>query len=250
MGAGRHASVTELPEVVASVTGAEDPADEAPWALQLVARMERQDPPTRAAVCRAAAVATVALLADERSAGDGPWAAAVARWEEGRIRKHVRRARGAAWERVQALPGVTVSVDGAEVRALVPGPTDRIPKDVARLQLDGTEPEPGEPGPGAPPAPGTLVIAVCPEPFLPMGKAAAAAGHAAQLAWRRLDPAGRATWATAGFPVVVEHPNPEGWERLVATAPVVVRDGGFTVVAPGTTTAVSSWADPQESRPS
>jgi hypothetical protein len=237
--------VTEPAEVVASVTGAEDPAHEAPWALQLVARMERQDPPTRAAVCRAAAVATVALLSDERSSGDGSWAAEVARWEAGRIRKHVRRARGAAWERVQALPGVTVTVDGAEVRALVPAPTDRTPKDVARLQLDGTEPEPGERGPWAALPPGTLVIAVCPEPLLPMGKAAAAAGHAAQLAWRRLDAAGRAGWAAAGFPLVVEHPDPERWAHLLATAPVVVRDGGFTVVAPGTTTAVSFWTPSQ-----
>ena len=207
--------------------------------------MERHDPPPRAAVCRAAAVATVALLSDERSCGDGSWAAEVARWEEGRIRKHVRRARGAAWERVQALPGVTVSVDGAEVRALVPGPTDRIPKDVARLQLDGTEPEPGDPGPWATLPPGTLVVAVCPEPVLPMGKAAAAAGHAAQLAWRRLDAPSRAGWAGAGFPLVVEHPDPERWAHLVATAPGVGRDGGFTVVAPGTTTAVAFWASPQ-----
>ncbi len=233
--------MTEPAEVVASVTGAEDPADEAPWALQLVVRMERQDPPTRAAACRAAAVATVTLLADERSAADGPWAAEVARWEHGRIRKHVRRARGAAWDRVQALPGVTVTVDGAEVRALVPGPTDRIPKDVARLQLDGTEPEAGDPGPFTALAPGTLVVAICPEPHLPMGKAAAAAGHAAQLAWRRLDANASTSWAAAGFPLVVEHPDPVRWARLVEAAPVVVRDGGFTVVAPGTTTAVWFW---------
>lgn len=231
-----------MPTAGVSVTGAEDPADEVPWALQLVARMERQDPPTRAAVCRAAAVATVVLLADERSTGGGPWGPAVERWEKGRIRKHVRRARGAGWERVQALPGVTVEVDGAEVRALVPVPTDRIPRDVARLQLDGSEPELGDPGPFVAPPEGTLVVAVCPDPYLPMGKAAAAAGHAAQLAWRRLGAAARATWAAAGFPVMVEHPDPARWADLVAVAPVVVRDGGFTVVAPGTTTAVSFWA--------
>ena len=33
--------------------------------------------------------------------------------------------------------------------------------------------------------------------------------------------------------------SPDAWEQLVATLPVVVTDGGFTEVPPGTTTVVA-----------
>ncbi|WP_110004910.1 hypothetical protein [Geodermatophilus normandii] len=116
-----------------------DPPGEAPWAMQLVVRVERTAPPTRTAACSAAAVAVVRLLADERALPGGEWHPRVRRWTDGAIRKHCRRARGAAWARVGALPGVTVSSAGAEVRALVPSALDEIPRDVAKLQLSGSE---------------------------------------------------------------------------------------------------------------
>ena len=116
-----------------------DPEGEAPWAMQLVAHIEKSAPPTRTAVCAAAAVAVVRLLADERARPGGEWYPPVRRWTDGRIRKHCRRARGAAWERLWELPGVTAEVAGAEVRALVPTSTDEIPRVVAKLQLSGSE---------------------------------------------------------------------------------------------------------------
>jgi len=210
--------------------------------MQLVARFEKSDPPTRTAVCAAAAVAVVRLLTDDRAVADGEWAPPVRRWVSGRIRKHCRRARGVAWQRVLELPGVTAEVDGAQVRALVPGSTGELPAAVAKLQLSGSEPADPAARPVLDPQPdGPLVVSICPDPVLPLGKAAAAAGHAAQLALAAM-PAGRvAGWAAGGFPVLVEHPVAARWSALLRTAQVRVIDGGLTVVAPGTCTAVARW---------
>ncbi|WP_336033933.1 peptidyl-tRNA hydrolase [Geodermatophilus sp. FMUSA9-8] len=221
----------------------EDPAGESPWAMQLVARVERTSPPSRSAVCAAAAVAVVRLLGDERAGEGGEWSASVRRWTDGAIRKHCRRARGVAWERAGALPGVTASVAGAEVRALVPTALDALPRDVAKLQLTGSELDDADALPVADPVPGgPLVVSVCPEPFLPLGKAAAACGHAAQLSALRMPARRLEAWAAAGYPVAVEHPDVARWARLRAAAPVAVVDAGFTVVEPGTTTALARWA--------
>ncbi|NEM09001.1 peptidyl-tRNA hydrolase [Geodermatophilus normandii] len=221
----------------------EDPPGEAPWAMQLVVRVERSAPPTRTAACAAAAVAVVRLLADDRALPGGEWHPQVRRWTDGAIRKHCRRARGVAWERVEALPGVTVSAAGAEVRALVPTGLDALPREVDRLQLSGSELDDPDvlrkvdPVPGGP-----VVVSLCPEPFLPLGKAAAACGHAAQLTAMRMPARRLATWSAAGFPVVVEHPDVARWTRLRPQAAVEVVDAGFTVVAPGTSTALARWA--------
>ena len=217
----------------------EDPDDAPPWAMQLVALIPRIAPPTRTGVCEAAATAVVALLCDER-AQDGPWQAMVTRWTAGRIRKVVRRARGAAWEAAQDLDGVTVEVGGASVRAFVPGPVDQVPAALARLQVGGTEvPEIGDPSAAVPDG---LTIAVTPEVTMTAGKAAAQCGHAAQLALATLSDEGRTTWQRAGFPLRVLFPDAATWVVMLHTFPVAVHDGGFTEVAPGTLTAVARWA--------
>jgi peptidyl-tRNA hydrolase len=226
-----------------------DPEGEVPWAMQLVARVERAEPGEGAihtAVCEAAAMAVVRLLYDERSAPGGEWHEQVQRWTAGRIRKLVRRARGAPWARAAALGGVLVDHEGAEVLALPPGPTDQLPPELNKLQVGGLDlPDPGRraearPEPGWP----GVVVALTPLSELGTGKAAAAAGHAAQLAALRMEPDRRrrgARWAEAGFPVLVEHPGRDRWAALVASAPVEVVDAGFTVVEPGTRTAVAWW---------
>ena len=220
-----------------------DPEGEAPWAMQLVAHIERSAPPTRTAVCAAAAVAVVRLLADERARPGGEWYPPVRRWTDGRIRKHCRRARGAAWERLWELPGVTAEVAGAEVRALVPTSTDEIPRVVAKLQLSGSELDDPNACRAVDPVPGgPVVVSLCPEPFLPLGKAAAASGHAAQVTRLRMSLERLAAWTDAGFPVVIEHPDLARWTRLRSHAPVEIVDAGFTAVAPGTCTALARWA--------
>lgn len=228
---------------VPPVSGYADPPGEPPWVMQLVIRVEKADPPTRTAACAAAATATALLLADAQAGPGGPWEAAVDRWMAGRIRKHARRARGAAWDRVALLPGVTVVTGGACVRAFVPCPTDAIPPDIARLQMSGLELADPRAAAGVLAVPGgPVVVSICPDPVLPAGKAAAAAAHGAQLAAMNMSPARLALWAAAGFPVALEQPPASAWQALRASAQVVVVDAGLTSVAPGTVTALARWA--------
>ncbi|MGN0116974.1 MAG: peptidyl-tRNA hydrolase, partial [Streptomyces albidoflavus] len=129
--------------------------DEAPqFVLPLVVRLERAEPPALTDALQTAARAVLTLLSDPRSEGDGAWAEAVRDWQDARIRKVVRRARGGEWRKAAALPGITVDDGGAEVRVYPPVSLDGWPKELARLQVSGTEledpEEPGEPAPGVP----------------------------------------------------------------------------------------------------
>lgn len=210
--------------------------------MQVVARVEKAAPPTRTAVLAASARAVLAVVTDPLADDPQGWQPALARWaDEGRIRKHARRARGAAWERLDALPGRTVEVDGAQVRAFVPTPVGALPRALAGLQLSGRELDDPDRLETADPPAGHLVVTITPAPFLPLGKAAAAAGHAAQLAWVHAGPGRRDRWRDAGFPLVVVQPGAAGWPPAVRGADVVVRDAGHTVVTPGTVTAAARW---------
>jgi peptidyl-tRNA hydrolase len=216
-----------------------DRRDEAPqYALPLVIRVERDSPPARTDALEGAARAVLIFLDDPRvTAEDGEWGPAVRAWTDGRIRKVVRRARGAAWERAAALPGITVVQRSAEVRVFPPVPVDEWPPDLARLQVAGTELEDPEP-PSAVPE-GTPVLWV--NPGLPMtaGKAMAQVGHAAQLAWMRLGVGERSDWRDRDFDLAVRTAPEDRWASLVTSGLPVVQDGGFTEVAPGSCTVVA-----------
>lgn len=222
------------------VSGHEDIADQAPWAMQLVIHVPKQDPPTLADAAVAAAQAVVGVLAHADAADNGPWVDPIARWHEGRIRKVVRRARGASWDRCQMLPGVTVTHGTAQVRAFVPGPTDTVPAELARLQVRGTE-LPGMLPTGASADSGALAITVNPELRATAGKLAAQVGHASNIAWLDADECRRHTWRTAGFPLHVVDGTADQWQTVVADADVRVVDAGFTEIPAGTMTCVASW---------
>jgi peptidyl-tRNA hydrolase len=228
--------------------------DEAPqYALPLVIRVERTTPPTRTDALEGAARAVLAFLADPRVTGaggedgengedseggrDGEWAAAARAWEDARIRKVVRRARGAAWARALTLPGITVVHRSAQIRVYPPVPVDDWPPDLARLQVAGTELE--DPTPSAEPGARTPVLWLNPELPMTAGKAMAQVGHAAQLAWWRLGPRARSEWRELDFDLAVRTAAPQRWAELVHSGLPVVRDGGFTEVAPGSCTVVA-----------
>jgi peptidyl-tRNA hydrolase len=216
-----------------------DSRDEAPqYALPLVIRVERDSPATRTDALEGAARAVLIFLDDPRvTAEDGEWAPAVRAWTDGRIRKVVRRARGAAWERAAALPGITVMQRSAEVRVYPPVPVDEWPPDLARLQVAGTDLEDPEPLAAVPG--GTPVLWINPGLSMTAGKAMAQVGHAAQLAWMRLGPSERSDWRDRDFDLAVRTALPKRWADLVASGLPVVQDGGFTEVAPGSCTVVA-----------
>jgi len=208
------------------------------FALPLVIRVERATPPARTDALEGAAQAVLRFLTDPRVTGDdGEWAAAARAWEDARIRKVVRRARGAAWERAGALPGITVVHGSAEIRVYPPVPVDGWPAELARLQVSGTDLD--DPRTPADPAAGTPVLWLNPELPMTAGKGMAQVGHGAQLAWWRLPPRARSEWMDLDFDLAVRTAGKEQWAELLASGLPVVTDGGFTEVAPGSATVVA-----------
>ncbi|MGK5733862.1 peptidyl-tRNA hydrolase [Streptomyces sp. URMC 124] len=212
------------------------------FVLPLVVRIEKDAPPARTDALETAARAVLTLLADERAATgsdgeDGEWARAVRDWQDSRIRKVVRRARGAEWRKASALPGITVTGERAEVRVFPPVPLDGWPKELVKLQVSGTDLDDPEPPAAADPA--RPVLWMSPELEMSAGKAMAQAGHGAQLAWWGLDDAARAAWRESGFALSVRTAPPARWAELAASGLPVVRDAGFTEIAPGSCTVVA-----------
>ncbi|MFC8094408.1 peptidyl-tRNA hydrolase [Streptomyces sp. NPDC057301] len=212
--------------------------DDAPqFVLPLVVRIERGAPPARTDALETSARAVLVILDDERSVGDGEWAAAMRDWQDARIRKVVRRARGAEWRRAETLPGITVTGKSAEVRVFPPVPLDGWPKELAKLQVSGTDLDDPEPPVDADPS--APVLWLNPDLGMSAGKAMAQTGHAAQLAWWELSDEERAAWRDAGFPLAVRTADPERWPELTTRGLPLVRDAGFTEIAPGSCTVVA-----------
>ncbi|MBQ0998485.1 peptidyl-tRNA hydrolase [Streptomyces sp. RK62] len=212
--------------------------DSAPqFVLPLVVRIERSAPPARTDALETSARAVLVILSDERSVGEGEWAQAVRDWQDARIRKVVRRARGAEWRRAQELPGITVTGKSAEVRVFPPVPLDGWPKELAKLQVSGTDLD--DPEPPVAPGPGEPVLWLNPDLDMSAGKAMAQTGHAAQLAWWELPDAERDAWRAAGFPLAVRTADPARWRALTESGLPLVRDAGFTEIAPGSCTVVA-----------
>jgi peptidyl-tRNA hydrolase len=218
--------------------------DEAePWALNLVVRVERESPPHHTDVLEAAASATVRLLFDERASAQ--WESAITRWNDGRIRKLCRRARGTQWAATDELDHVEVTVGSASVRAFVPVAVESQPRALHRLQMSGTEFLDSEP-----PVPAGIhepTVWLNPTITMTSAKAAVQASHAAQLlavAWHTKDSTAFLAWLGQGARVRVR----VGDERFGALASyaqsttsdigVVIHDAGFTEVMAGSLTAV------------
>ena len=212
----------------------EDPDDPSTvQAMQLVIHLPKVDPPTRNQVLVDAAKATVAVCLDPRAGELGFWRDGLGRWYDHRIRRVARRARGKAWDDVQALPGVTVG----SVRAFVPTSVADVPHVLSKLQIKGTDLEQSEL---------LLFDANVPTIYvnstlnMSLGKAAAQVGHAAMLYAAALPLNSAHAWAEQGFALNVREVDGVEFSQACNTPGAVpVQDAGFTEVAPGSTTVVA-----------
>ncbi|MEU5846824.1 aminoacyl-tRNA hydrolase [Saccharopolyspora shandongensis] len=246
----RYASWLALPEAATADVSDEDPENVV--LMPMVLRIERREPPDRTALLEAAAAAAIEVCLDERCKPGGEWHEAMHTWISGRIRKVARRARGAHWEAVQSLPGRTVRVGNAEVRAFLPMRVADMPKELSRLQISGSELEADDPGA---PLPGVPTLWLNPDVPMSAGKSAAQVGHATMILASLLHGAGLdaelESWAADGFRCSVRRADAETWARLhprddPETAwrqarVAMVRDAGFTEVDPGTVTVLARW---------
>lgn len=212
----------------------------APRALQLAARVEKNDPPAVTDIWAAAALAVIDLLDDPRSQTDGEWFDEVSTWNGDRIRKLMRRGRGAPWRALDEVDGVTARVGTAEVRAFVPGPMDQVPAPLAKLQIRSSPMDlPASVGALPVVASPTLMIALTPTVDMSWGKQAAQAAHAGQRGWEAATVAVRRSWREAGSPIEIVIATRALWESLLLRDDVErIHDGGFTEIPAGTLTAL------------
>lgn len=212
-----------------------DPEGESPWALQCVVNENSEF--SENALAQATAHAVVAFLDAART--NPEWGKAVDRWRQGRIRKILRRAKNAKWDKLASEEGVTTTFNGITIRVFVPSAMDEIPASIRKCQVSGIKVTEGEwlKHPMVNPC---LQIHTNGELGMSPGKAAIAAAHVAHLTAERLTPEEYLEWKNNGFPISLSQlTRIDEWVERYAL--VAIHDGGLTEVEPGSLTAVGIW---------
>ena len=207
------------------------------YAMDLVINLPKRDLPDRTDVLEAAAKAVVGCIVAEDVAADPDYQRAFTTWYTSKIRKISRRARNIHWERVQELTGYTATVGTAQVRAFPPEPVSQTHPLLNKLQIAGTDLEPGR---AASPPEFGVALYVNAGLAMTVGKITAQVGHGSMLALARMDVETAWRWTEANFPLSVEEVDTARFtERATHPGALVVQDGGFTEIAPGSLTVVA-----------
>ncbi|MCC9145808.1 MULTISPECIES: peptidyl-tRNA hydrolase [unclassified Arthrobacter] len=197
----------------------------------IVLLVDKTDPAMHRDAVAAAAVASVRAY---MATGDSE---AWENWLYGRFTKTVRRANPSTFDRLAAhAPSGPVAVGEARAIAFQPVTYEQMPKNLAKLQVSGTQLPDGEPAPWPEQAP---VIVLNADLEMSTGKASAQAAHALLSWYLALEPAGRQAWQEAGAPAGVRFTPGEQFAALAArpgAGPLIV-DAGMTEIAPDTATA-------------
>ncbi|KAD3514882.1 hypothetical protein GD627_11180 [Arthrobacter yangruifuii] len=158
-------------------------------------------------------------------------------WLYGRFTKTVRRANPTTFERLAAeAPSGPVTVGRAQALAFEPVTYEEMPKNLAKLQVSGTQLPDEDPAPRPADSPEIVLNA---DLEMSTGKASAQAAHALLSWYLQLDPAARQAWQDAGEPAGVRFTAGEQFTELAArpgAGPLIV-DAGMTEIAPDTATA-------------
>lgn len=222
--------------LVAGAGSSEDPADPLTvQAMQIVVHLPKQDPPLRSDVLAATGSAVLKVCLDSSVAHAGYARSSLLQWYGHRIRKVTRRARAAAWQQVHEVPGHGACVNQASVYACFPTAVSQVYPQVRKLQIHGTDLPADSP---SPPHDG-VVVYVDASLGMTLGKAAAQVGHAVMLFAAAQSPRFCWEWAQRDFAVSVREVPGAVFSSLVDVASGVVRDAGFTEVAPNSMTCVA-----------
>lgn len=212
-----------------------DPEGESPWALQCVVNETNEF--SENALAQATAHAVVAFLDAARS--NPEWGIAVDRWRQGRIRKILRRAKNARWDKLAEEEGLTTTFNGITVRVFVPSAMDEIPANIRKCQVSGIKVTQNEWLEHPKIAPGLQIHTNGALDMSP-GKAAIAAAHVAHLTAERLTAEEYEQWKENGYPIALSKlSNIDSWVERYAL--VAIHDGGLTEVEPGSLTALGIW---------
>jgi peptidyl-tRNA hydrolase len=196
-----------------------------PLVLYLV--VPRAATPPLAAALGGAVRATIACR--DRFAEDERWAADFAAWRAQSFRKVTLKARPGQWRRLLAELDAVV-VEG--VAALPPRRRSHRERLLAQMQAHTEPADPLPPALDLPPAAAAFLLRA--GHGMSAGKAMAQVAHAALMLPD--DP----QWRAAGHPCAFAEAGPAEWAAARAQpGAVVVRDAGFTEVAPGTETVVA-----------
>jgi peptidyl-tRNA hydrolase len=224
------------PEDAAAVVRTRARQEEDPWAMYYVVRNDR---PLSFAQAMALGGAGAVACADRFRCSER-WAANFAAWQARAHPKIALRADAKRFEEVAELDGALIATPAGPTMLCLP-PRRKSEREPLLIELAPFT-DAKRPAQAPAPAIGALIYVIRPDVLKSMGKAMAQAGHAALSVVDSLGATHGAElrqWRAQGMAGDVRLADEQTWERLKAEIDcVVVKDAGFTQVAPGTETVL------------